>query len=115
MYDMFPWEVSLSSLLGYNSELTPPKEELGIRDPSYDLIGQYGEPSANWSMNGPGWSALQAWDMWLHRPEPVIAILDTSLSSVLNRTSQDTKKEENKLPSFTIWDIVNQMRKDGLI
>jgi hypothetical protein len=104
MYNLFPFDLPLSSLLGYNLEVIPNKSELGITDPSYDLMGRYGEPSENFSIYGPYWSALQAWEMWLHKPEPIIAILDTRLSSLIP-DKPSSKKEYNSL-----LDIVNKFK-----
>ena len=62
---------------------------LGITDKTFDMIGSYGDPSTNWGdqtsnylMNG-GWSPMQQWEMWLHKPEPQVVVIDFSLSDFI--------------------------------
>lgn len=108
--DLFPWNLSLSSILNYGQGFVPPKEQLKITDPSYDLISKWGEPSENWGnmIEGPYYSPLQAWEMWLHRPEPIFAILDPRLSSLIMREPESQKRPQKETNS--LLDIIRKFK-----
>jgi hypothetical protein len=66
------------------------ENQLGITDPTFKTVANYGTPSQNWGsmtsdylMNGE-WSPMQQWEMWMRKPEPQVVIIDLKISDFLN-------------------------------